>query len=163
MNNSSVSAEKKMSFLQSWWRADEALVPRILLSLACHPSRTARWDYRSSIVKALIVDKRPTCSPSMHHLQAISILSEGNKHYDAAHHRMSLLFFPSQLTPHPDWSPLYLMSLSEFRGWAWLEGRIPTQVPGMQSVFNISLFICNYEMWSQNFPFICHKYKFELI
>lgn len=66
-------------------------------------------------------------------------------------------------TPHPGWSPLYPMSLPEWWGWAWLEGRIPTQVPSMQLVFNISLFIYKNEMSSQNCPFVHHKHKLELI
>lgn len=59
----------------------EALGPWILQSLPCHPSQTGRWDYKQSIVKVLIVDKRPAYTPSMHHLQAIGIFSESNKHW----------------------------------------------------------------------------------
>lgn len=58
----------------------EALRPWILQSLPCHPSQTGRCDYKQSIVKVLIVDKRPAYTLSMHHLKNIGILSESNKH-----------------------------------------------------------------------------------
>lgn len=57
----------------------EALEPRVLLYLECYPSQTGRRDYKQSIVKVLLVDKRTVYTRSVHHLKAISMLSGSSK------------------------------------------------------------------------------------
>lgn len=133
-----------------------------ILYLECHPSQTGRKDSEWFTVKVLLVDKRPNYTPRRYHPKAVSVLPGSGKYWQSSTPPDEPAFLPSPgrcLTQGGALSALWV----SLNGWAWLEGRIPTQVPGTQLVFNTSLFIYNDKIWPQNCPFLGSKHGLGLI